>query len=504
MEMYITLYEDEEGTAVIAQRNAVQIAKELGFREMPLRGLRVEDYTYRELKNRIYGIITGINAGDVVIFQSPTWQGNSLYYDKLLMDAFRFHNVRTAILIHDVAPFMFGGTEETYKKIIDIYNMAELVIGPSQSMLTFLREKGMTVEKVLVQILWDFPFGDELRIPEFQRQMIFSGSPDRFRFLASWKYNTPLRLFQKDCQLDGVNIHFEGWKNTTELLVEYTKGGFGLIWEQSENPEYYKCILPYKLGGYLASGIPVIIQKGLSPEPIIQKYKLGFVVESLDEAAHIVQSITEEEYYKLIDNIKNISFMIKKGMFTKKLLLDAVSELLLEEKDDISADHRESYHFLRENGHRAEALVCTNSDRIEHCEDLVRSLPEMHFHIAALTTMSPRLLRMGDYSNVTLYPGINEAGIKELFDLCDYYFDINHWKEIVSAVYKAFIYNNLIFAFEETVHRRKYIAKENIYLSDNFEQMISDIKAVIGDEDLLEQRLDRQRKEAMEKDEREK
>ena len=34
--------------------------------------------------------------------------------------------------------------------------------------------------------------------------------------------------------------------------------------------------------------------------------------------------------------------------------------------------------------------------------------------------------------------------------------------------------------------------------------MISDIKAVIGDEDLLEQRLDRQRKEAMEKDEREK
>ena len=78
MEMYITLYEDEEGTAVIAQRNAAQIAKELGFREMPLRGLRVEDYTYRELKNRIYGIITGINAGDVVIFQSPTWQGNSL------------------------------------------------------------------------------------------------------------------------------------------------------------------------------------------------------------------------------------------------------------------------------------------------------------------------------------------------------------------------------------------------------------------------------------------
>ena len=62
MEMYITLYEDEEGTAVIAQRNAVQIAKELGFREMPLRGLRVEDYTYRELKNRIYGIITGIKT----------------------------------------------------------------------------------------------------------------------------------------------------------------------------------------------------------------------------------------------------------------------------------------------------------------------------------------------------------------------------------------------------------------------------------------------------------
>ena len=59
------------------------------------------------------------------------------------------------------------------------------------------------------------------------------------------------------------------------------------------------------------------------------EYGLGFSVDSAEEAADIVKNITEDEYYQLVDNIKNISFLIRGGFFTKKLLMDTVNYLLL-------------------------------------------------------------------------------------------------------------------------------------------------------------------------------
>ena len=84
------------------------------------------------------------------------------------------------------------------------------------------------------------------------------------------------------------------------------------------------------------------------------------------------------------------------------------------------------YDFKKENGHKPEALICTNSDRIAHCEDIIKEMPEMHFHIAAITEMSSKLMDLEKYSNVTLYPGVKMKLLDSLFDKCDYYLDINH------------------------------------------------------------------------------
>lgn len=74
------------------------------------------------------------------------------------------------------------------------------------------------------------------------------------------------------------------------------------------------------------------------------------------------------------------------------------------------------HSFKKENENRPEALICTNSERIEHCEELVRVLPQMHFHIAAITQMSPNLMRLETYDNVTLHPNIKENVLDKLFE----------------------------------------------------------------------------------------
>ena len=154
------------------------------------------------------------------------------------------------------------------------------------------------------------------------------------------------------------------------------------------------------------------------------------------------------------------------------------------------------YPFEKENGHKNEALICTNSDRIEYCAELVKALPQMHFHIAALTEMSSKLMSMEDYDNVSLYPGVKADVLDELFVKCDYYFDINHETEIVSAVRRAFLHNHLIFAFKETAHNRDYVAEEYIYPSEEASRMLGDIQAAMADEAVLSEHLRRQKEAA--------
>ena len=61
------------------------------------------------------------------------------------------------------------------------------------------------------------------------------------------------------------------------------------------------------------------------------------------------------------------------------------------------------YSFVRENKHRPHILVCTNSENVGHLTELASLMPQMHFHVAAITEMSSKLMSAGQYDNVSLY-----------------------------------------------------------------------------------------------------
>jgi accessory Sec system glycosyltransferase GtfB len=155
------------------------------------------------------------------------------------------------------------------------------------------------------------------------------------------------------------------------------------------------------------------------------------------------------------------------------------------------------YPFVKENHHRPHALICTNSDHIIQCQKFVEGLPQLHFHIAAITEMSPRLMRMGQYDNVSLYPGITMELLDELFETCDYYLDINEGSEIVSAVYQAFLHNQLVYAFTQTVHNRDYIPDEHCYSLQQGSEMMEEIRSILEDANRLEEHLKLQREFAL-------
>ena len=106
-------------------------------------------------------------------------------------------------------------------------------------------------------------------------------------------------------------------------------------------------------------------------------------------------------------------------------------------------------------------------------------------------------MSMDKYKNVSLYPGVKMKVLEELFAQADFYLDINHVSEIVSAVEKAFLHNHLIFAFKETLHNPRYVAQEHIFTKDKANELILELRAVMGNTALLNEYLERQKAFAM-------
>ncbi|KXT59353.1 accessory Sec system glycosylation chaperone GtfB [Lactococcus sp. DD01] len=139
------------------------------------------------------------------------------------------------------------------------------------------------------------------------------------------------------------------------------------------------------------------------------------------------------------------------------------------------------YDLKERNPVARSVLIVTNSDQIANIEYLIEALPHHQFHIAARTAMSNRLLDYDKYSNVALYPAIEEKELEHLFQKNSFYFDINYGNEVEQVIRRAFENNKLIFAFKETLHNKRYICSENIFEMQQVNQFVQKILKVSQD-----------------------
>lgn len=144
---------------------------------------------------------------------------------------------------------------------------------------------------------------------------------------------------------------------------------------------------------------------------------------------------------------------------------------------------------------KKEAFIITETDQLEYIEQLINDFPEIIFHIAASTIMSDKLTRLDINNNVELYPCITEQKRKELFERCDVYLDINHYRELYNAVNEALINNMLILAFDNTVHSKELYPMENIFDSSNYVKMKEALKNIITSQTIFNEYIDRQKKQ---------
>ena len=93
------------------------------------------------------------------------------------------------------------------------------------------------------------------------------------------------------------------------------------------------------------------------------------------------------------------------------------------------------------------AFILTNTDDIPGLEHILSSLPDLTVCVAALTTMSDKLMKLsGQYSNLHLRPVINRSGITEELRKASIYLDINAGHHVYNIVKAAYHLNLLTLA----------------------------------------------------------
>lgn len=327
MKLHITnLYgQSPYSVALISQNMVAEQAKTLGFNELGVYFFQPDMTQMHELMVRFDGINAAISNDDVVFIQLPTWNGTE--FDLAFIQRYKIYsNVKIVLFIHDVPGLMFDTNFYLMERTIEAYNLADVIILPSRQMEERLRQLGLTVQKILYQRIWDHPTNIILSEPSFNKVINFAGSLQRFPFINHWRYHNTLRLFANEGPQDtSLNVAFQGWKFSVELLTALAhNGGFGLVWGQEDTPEYYKMNVSYKLSTYLAAGLPVIVPSSLSNADIIRDNHLGFVVDSLDEANACLDALTAEDYRQLVRTVKEYRELLIGGFTTRKLLLDAI------------------------------------------------------------------------------------------------------------------------------------------------------------------------------------
>lgn len=329
--------------ALMAQNMVTDIAKQMGFNELSIYIYNIEA-DENLLNTRLDGIIASVGFGDIVVFQSPTW--NDIRFDETLMTRLSMYHVKKILFIHDFTPLMFVSDDEFFDRYINFLNTMDLLIVPSEKMLEVLRNRGLTVEKIIIQHMWDHVHHYSLNTPKFDRKIYFTGNPERFPFVKDWNKSIPLTVFSLEKNFENANVIYEGWQAKDDLLKIMSKGGFGLVWSEHSANNYYDMNVSYKLSTFLAAGIPVIVPSTLSNAHIVKDNQLGLVVNHLDEAIECIHQMSEADYNQMLANVSKYQFLLQNGYFTKKLLTDAIFTVMQDKLPEAVALKKDTIKVL--------------------------------------------------------------------------------------------------------------------------------------------------------------
>lgn len=328
MGIHITSINNMAAVVRETQNNISDIAHGLGWKEMGIYAYPVHTDTDNDLSHRLDGIIASLQINDIAMIQYPTWNGHR--FDQALAEKLKLYARKLIIFVQDITVMLLGRQEEVAEAVqrdIAIFEMADLLILASPKLYETLQGYGLKNKNVMYQKIWDFPTHQLLTDHAPIRRMVFTGGEN----LNYYTGKTPIHQFsvQTYDRTPETNVIRHEFMEREALLRELAKGGFGLVFADDALFYRYDCMnQPYKLASYLAAGLPVVVRKGCAHENFVKEQKIGFVVESVEEADSLISALTDEEIMAYYRRVAEIQYLITTGAYTRSLLAESVLRVM--------------------------------------------------------------------------------------------------------------------------------------------------------------------------------
>lgn len=295
--------------------------------------------------------LSRLKCNDVVFIQYPL-NNVTLFFDKIIKK-FRKKGIIFITVIHDLNSLRFlpkVNGKFLYKRVCKedrcILNEVNFIISHNDVMKKELMNLGNDERKIVTLELFDYLLNNDKIKSEKNKNLpvIIAGnlSYEKAKYLYSLnKLNTKFNLYGVGYnEYDNNNIFYKG-KYKPEELVDNLSGSFGLIWDGESIEtcfggygEYLRYNNPHKASLYLTAGFPIIVWEDSAISEFVTSNGLGFSIKKLKDIDKIISKLSDEDYNKMLKNVKKISKKTINGEFLQTAMDKVYKKINLEERNE--------------------------------------------------------------------------------------------------------------------------------------------------------------------------
>ena len=329
------------------------IAQDLGFS-------RIDCFTYEwaneptdTLNARLDGLLGGLQHTDCLIVQWAFPPAFNHRWIQAFINRVHLFGAKLVFLIDDMASWRYRPIlPDPEKDDLDYYlrdvnvnleitflNQADGLIVHSEAMANHLKAQFALFDQELMgAITWYGPSVNRIRYfhtkRRFDQGVDYAGALYKAAFLQQLPNKFPLNIYgarpedKKLTENKAIKLHT---RVDPEAISQMLEGSYGLVWDSESFPgvvgslgQYERYNTPAKFPMYLSANEPVIVWSQASTANFVKDNQVGLVLDSLDQLPQAVQSVTEDQYQKMIANVERISPLIRDGFFLKKAILDVM------------------------------------------------------------------------------------------------------------------------------------------------------------------------------------
>ncbi|MBO9561976.1 MAG: hypothetical protein J7621_04345 [Niastella sp.] len=273
-------------------------------------------------------------AGAWVVFQLPLYPRMSLWLLRLLA---RRKSIKLIGFIADIDGLK-DGDEGLLQREQQMLRKFSAFIVHNQAMENWLR--GFMPASKIEQIeFFDFLTTPVHRERHSGYEVVFAGNLAKSQFLLQLgelqNQQPPVRFVLYGAGMEQVahwppNVEYKGVYDPYQL-PHALEGVYGLVWDGDSIDgcagslgHYMAYISHHKLSLYLVAGLPIITAKKAASAALVEKYGIGYAVDSLHEIATLISQTDAATYQRMVQNTRALAVKITQG----KCLGDALDRLM--------------------------------------------------------------------------------------------------------------------------------------------------------------------------------